>query len=129
MAALKRITDAEFTGWKPTVAPYEPAKNPAPTVSSILPNRRLLSIRVSFLFAIRSFIPLGSYSFDIFFRTQLYTKQRGTLPPKVPRPEARVADVVRSAEEENEAADVEAAMGQSVPPQPRPAASEPKTRG
>ena len=33
-AALKRITDTEFTGWKPSVAPYEPTNNPVTTVST-----------------------------------------------------------------------------------------------
>ena len=53
-AALKRITDAEFTRWEPSVAPYDPKTNPAPSVSSIFPNRSLLSIRVLLPFAIRS---------------------------------------------------------------------------
>ena len=58
VAALKRITDAEFTGWKPSVTPYEPTGNPAPTVSSMFPNWSLLSIRVMFLLPFRVF-PLG----------------------------------------------------------------------
>ena len=31
--ALKRITDAEFTGWKSSVVPYDPVNNPVSTVS------------------------------------------------------------------------------------------------
>ena len=29
-AALKRITDAELTGWEPSFAPYDPKSNPTP---------------------------------------------------------------------------------------------------
>ena len=81
-AALKCITDAEFTGWKPSVTPYEPKKKPAPTVSTLscrqselIPVGFLLlcqseHFQSAFLSAIRLF-PLGLL-FSFLFPTSMW---------------------------------------------------------
>lgn len=145
-AALKHITDAEFTGWKPSVASYDPKKNPAPTVSttSLFPvgvlfqsglicffHSEFYSSRALFALPVGIF-PIGLFLFILFLSSpQLYTVLKGSLPPKDPVSEAQVTeDDVESEEEEEEAAD-EAVVQEEErveDPLPQPIISAPKTR-